>query len=183
MFIAIEGVDASGKSTLVKFLTEKLLAESYSTPPKKYLQFREKVDKDSSPEDHYRFYKESIYDASDEIKVMLKNNKTVISDRYWLSTYVYHEVMGAKVTKEDFASIQIPDLTVILSIHQDTQIGRLLHRGMSAGDKRVLHQQKELGLSFYKNAFEFNIPFLILNTGFLSTEECVNIIIQVLKKK
>lgn len=180
MFVALEGVDGTGKSTLCSILSDRLGAIQYATPPKKYLTFRERVDKDAPPEEHYRFYRDGICDASDEISAILKEGGKVVSDRYWLSTYTYHQVMGAEVSRDDFKSVVIPTLTIILSLNKDAQIGRMLCRGMSAGDRRMLDQQQELSMAFYRNVLEFNIPFMVIDTQKFSPEACVEIVIKAL---
>lgn len=178
MFIAIEGVDGSGKSTLCAILAEKLGATPYSTPPKKYLAFREQVDKNAPPEEHYRFYRDGIYDASNEINAILASNGKVVSDRYWLSTYTYHQIMGVQVSIDDFHSIVMPTMTVILSLSNDVQIGRILHRGMTAGDRRVLDKQQEIAMAFYQNVLKNDIPFLMIDTQRFTPEACAEIIIK-----
>jgi thymidylate kinase len=102
---------------LCAVLAERLGAKVYTTPPKKYLQMRERVDKSASPEEHYRFYRDGIYDSHDEIVALLRNGGKVISDRYWLTTYTYHQVMGVAVSRDDFASVIQPNLTVILTLN------------------------------------------------------------------
>lgn len=181
MFIALEGVDGTGKSTLSSVLSDRLGAVPYSTPPKKYLTFRERVDKDASAEEHYRFYRDGIYDASNEIQSILSAGGKVVSDRYWLSTYTYHQVMGAEVSMDDFKSVVVPTMTVILSLSKDVQIGRILHRGMSTGDRRMLAQQQELSMAFYRNALEFNIPFIIIDTQRFSALACAEIVAKALE--
>lgn len=178
MFIALEGVDGSGKSTLCAVLAEKLGATPYSTPPKKYLAFREQVDKNAPPEEHYRFYRDGIYDASNEIGIILANNGKVVSDRYWLSTYTYHQVMGVQVSIDDFRHIIMPTITVILSVSNDVQIGRILCRGMTTGDRRMLDQQQEIAMAFYQNALKNDIPFLMIDTQRFKPEACAEIIIK-----
>jgi len=178
MFIAIEGVDGSGKSTLCAILAKKLGATSYSTPPKKYLSFRERVDNNASPEEHYKFYRNGIYDASKEIEAIIANKGKVVSDRYWLSTYTYHQVMGAQVSMNDFSQIILPTITVILTINENIQIDRILARGMTAGDKRMLDQQKELATAFYQNVLKNGIPFLMIDTQRFTPEACAEIIIK-----
>lgn len=180
MFIALEGCDGTGKSTLCTILSEKLNATRYATPPKKYLMFRERVDKDASADEHYKFYRDGIYDASDDIQSILTAGGNVVSDRYWLSTYTYHQVMGVDVSVDDFRSVVAPTLTVILSLNKNIQIGRMLHRGMSAGDRRMLAQQEELAVAFYRNATEFNLPFIVIDTQKFSPDACARIIINAL---
>jgi len=82
MFVALEGGDDCGKTTLCAVLAEHMGATAYATPPKKYLQMRERVDKNASAEEHYRFYRDGIYDASDEIGEVLQSGGKVVSDRY-----------------------------------------------------------------------------------------------------
>lgn len=181
MFIVLEGADGCGKTTLCKVLSEKMGAIAYSTPPQKYLSMRQAVDKHSSNEEHYTFYRDGIYDASDEIKTLLSTGRKVVSDRYWLSTYTYHQVMGVQVAQKDFLSIVQPDLTIILSLNYDVQVGRMLNRGMSAGDRRMLGQQAQIAHAFYKNIIEFNIPFVVIDTQKFLPNACADIILAAIK--
>lgn len=181
MLVALEGADGCGKTTLCAVLAERLGAMAYATPPKKYLQIRERVDKNAPAEEHYRFYRDGIYDAHDEIIALLRNGGKVVSDRYWLTTYTYHQVIGVAVSKDDFASVIQPDLTVILALNHEVQIERMLHRGMSVGDRRVLDKQREISKAFYQNALEFNIPFIVVDTQRFSPNQCADIVIAALK--
>lgn len=176
MFIALEGADGTGKTTLCDTLSERLGATSYATPPKKYLELRTRVDKDAPADEHYRFYRDGVYDASDEIATLLRDGGKVVCDRYWLTTYTYHQAMGVPVSRADFSSVIVPTLTVVLALNHETQIGRMLHRGMSVGDRRVLDKQQEIAVAFYRNVLDFNIPFLIIDTQRFSCEACVEII-------
>lgn len=181
MFIALEGADGCGKTTLCKLLSERMGGFAYSTPPQKYLNRRESIDRNSSNEDHYNFYRNGIYDASEEIKLLLMNGSIIISDRYWLTTYTYHQVMGANVSREDFLTIIQPDLTILLTLNGEVQTQRILSRGISAGDCRMLKNQAELAQAFYKNSLEFNIPFLVIDTQRFSPEACVDIVLSSIK--
>ncbi len=181
MLVALEGADGCGKTTLCAVLAERLGATAYATPPKKYLQIRDRVDKNAPAEEHYRFYRDGIYDAHDEIVTMLRNGGKVVSDRYWLTTYTYHQVMGVAISREDFAFVVQPDLTVILALNHEVQIERMLHRGMSVGDRRVLDKQREIAIAFYQNALEFNIPFIVVDTQRFSPNQCADIVTSALK--
>ena len=141
---------------------------------------RERVDKNASAEEHYRFYRDGIYDASDEIGAMLQGGGKVVSDRYWLTTYVYHYVMGVSVSKDDFVSITQPDLTVILALNHDAQMERMLHRGMSVGDRRVLDKQREIAKVFYQVVLEVGISFVVVDTQRFSPNRCADIVVAAL---
>ncbi len=181
MLITLEGADGSGKTTLCNILAEQLGAIAYATPPKKYLKKREWIDKNASAEEHYRFYRDGIYDANDEISILLEDGETVVTDRCWLTTYTYHQVMGVAVSRSDFDSIIQPDLTILLVLNHDIQIKRMCYRGISAGDQRVIDKQREIVKTFYQNALDFNIPFIVIDTQRFSPKECVSIISAALK--
>ncbi len=173
MFIVLEGIDGSGKSTIAKMLAERLHAEHYATPPKKFLEKREEIDLSASPEDHYHFYLAGIHQSSAEISKMLQNEKTVVVDRYWVSTLVYHLVMGAKVDIEDFQGIILPDVTILLTVNALVQSKRLISRGMSAGDRRMLNQQCELAKQFEIVLNLLEQPLLNIDTNFSTPAEVV----------
>jgi thymidylate kinase len=181
MFVVLEGADGTGKTTLCGVLAEKLGARSYSTPPKKYTELRTSIDKNASEDEHYRFYRDGVYDASDEIETLMKNGCDVVCDRYWLTTYTYHRIMGAKVSKDDFQHITIPTLTVVLALNHEVQINRMIRRGMSVGDRRVLDKQREISIAFYEDAVDFNIPFILIDTQRFSPDACADITIKALK--
>ncbi len=181
MLVVLEGTDGCGKTTLCTILAERLGAMAYATPPRAYLQRRDVVDKVASAEEHYRFYRDGIYEASKEIATMLQGGNKVVSDRYWLTTYTYHRIMGVPVPKGDFAAVVQPDLTVILSLNPDTQMERLLHRGASTGDIRLIDKQQELARAFYQDALELSIPFIIIDTGRFSPNQCADIIVAALE--
>jgi deoxyguanosine kinase len=150
MFIVFEGVDASGKTTISKLLADCLGGVHYVTPPKRYLTQREEVDRNANAEEHFRFYLLGIREASAEIWELLSEGRIVVADRYWVSTYVYHVVMGAKVTRTDFSGIVLPNATVLLTVSPEVQAYRFVNRGMSAGDRRMLNQQEILAREFRK---------------------------------
>lgn len=181
MLIALEGADGCGKTTLCAILAKRIGAIGYSTPPKKYLAVREGVDKNAPAEEHYQFYRDGIYDASDEIHALIQNGHNVVSDRYWLTTYVYHQVMGVPVSKNDFVSVIQPNLTVILSLNHNVQVKRMLHRGMSEGDRRMLDKQQEITNAFFRNVLEFGISFVVIDTQRFSPDQCADIVIAAMK--
>lgn len=97
MFIDLGGVDGAGKTTIARLLSKETGAVCYATPPKKLAGYRNKIDAEASPLEHYKFYLEGVRIASKEIWEMLAEGQNVICDRYWLTTYVYHKVMGVAV--------------------------------------------------------------------------------------
>lgn len=164
MFIVIEGVDCSGKSTVANLLAKRLNGVLYRTPPKTLLAERSRVDANARPEDHYRFYLKGLHLASLEIKHLLANNENVVCDRYWLTTYVYHKVMSVLVDLNDFADIIKPCFTALLLVSSDTQAKRFLERGMSAGDLRMINHQRELAKEYVRLLNFSGDPHIIIET-------------------
>lgn len=176
MFIALEGGDGTGKSTLTTQLASHFGGDAYATPPQKYRRYREEIDRTSVPKEHYDFYKESILDASAEITSLLDLKHHVICDRYWISTVTYHEVMGMSIDLSDFKQIIKPDLTILLVTSPGEQIRRMIARGMSVGDKRMLDKQQEISTRFFQNLILSNTPFISIDTGRFSVDDCVKIV-------
>lgn len=174
MFIVIEGIDCSGKSTVSKILAEQREAILYRTPPKNIIAQRDEIDANATPIEHYRFYLDGIRTASKEIWEVLASGKEVVCDRYWLSTYIYHTVIGVSVNTDDFAGIIQPDLTVLLLVSNDVQAKRFLERGMSIGDRRMSNRQLELAKEFKIAMSKLSIPQLIVNTDHHCPAEIVD---------
>jgi thymidylate kinase len=177
MFLALEGGDGTGKSTIASRLSQAFDFEAYATPPQKYKKYREEVDRTSTPIEHYNFYKESIIDASQEISQLIDEGKHVICDRYWISTLTYHEVMGVSVDTQDFERIIKPDLTILLVTTPGEQIKRMVTRGMSAGDRRMLDKQQEISTRLFQNLILNNSPFVTIDTGRFSVDDSIKIIL------
>lgn len=179
MFLVLEGADGTGKSTLVTRIADKVGGVAYATPPKKYQKYSEKLHRDASADEHYAFYRNAIQDASEEVSELVRSGKPVICDRYWISTLTYHQVMGATVTDDDFATILKPDLTVLLVADADTQIQRIVARGMDAGDKRVLDKQFDLTQALFRNLVLEKQPFISLDTKSFSVEQCTEMVVKI----
>jgi thymidylate kinase len=164
LFIVIEGVDCSGKATVSKILADRLGAVLYKTPPKAISWNRDKIDAVASPMEHYRFYLNGIKIASGEIQSLIAAGKKVVCDRYMLTTYVYHIIMGVEVDLKDFADVIRPHMTFLLLVGRNEQAKRFLQRGMSIGERRIINRQQELAQGFLKSVAAISSPFLAINT-------------------
>jgi thymidylate kinase len=116
MFIVIEGLDGTGKSTTANALAKKLGGIGLNTPLDKFKDVRPKLE---------------------DIKELTK--ASVVFDRYWLSTQVYHswrtEGIHFKLPKVEGMLLK-PDLSVYLELSLEVRIKRLGGRDDNIEEER-----------------------------------------------
>jgi dTMP kinase len=159
-FVALEGIDGSGKTTVCTQLCKKINAEMYKTPPFPFSDLRDLVDKSVNIKSRFYFYLSSVMHASSEIVELLKQ-KNVVCDRYILSTLCYHRAADAFLNSFDENKLDIlqPDFTFYLDADYDVRVKRIAYReNTHCADifNRDLHEKKfqekvELEFSRYKN--------------------------------
>ena len=181
MFIVLEGIDGSGKSTLATMIAARCDGITYATPPEKYRKLRKQVDTSSSLQKHYDFYRDAVTEASSEISVMLSSGKTVVCDRYWLSTLVYHRAGKMILDGSDFSQLVQPDLTVLLLVGPEEQVRRYRERGVESGNN-IDGFQVEINNLYWTALVESKLPFIAINTDHYSLEQITDIIIVALPK-
>jgi len=142
LFIAFEGIDGSGKSTQVKLLKEKLEAaghkvyttcEPTDAPPGKMIRdiFNHRIDGDHrtiaalfiADRLHH------ILNKTDGLLKMLEDGYTVITDRYYFSSYAYqspHIDQNWVIQANSLAAgLLRPDLNIYIDISPEISIERL----------------------------------------------------------
>jgi len=142
LFIAFEGIDGSGKSTQVKLLKEKLEAaghkiyttcEPTDAPPGKMIRdiFNHRIDGDHrtiaalfvADRLHH------ILNKTNGLLKMLEDGYTVITDRYYFSSYAYQSphIDQDWVIKANSlaAGLLRPDLNIYIDISPEISIERL----------------------------------------------------------
>jgi len=128
-FFVIEGIDGSGKTTVCKKLCNKIGAEFYKTPSFPFSDIRNLIDENVNIRSRFYFYLSSVLHASCEINELLKD-KTVVCDRYILSTLCYHRAADSIFKAFDESNIDIlqPDLTFYLNANYDVRMKRIVQR-------------------------------------------------------
>lgn len=149
MFIVIEGLDGSGKSTISRELSKIIGAELLSTPGAKFSKLREQLDEIYRYNYQARqlFYMSTVVNTSDQVRQLLAQERSVIVDRYWASTQVYHRW---KSENKHFQLPEIedyilrPDITVFLNLPFEQRKKRLFDRTMlTAEDNLTLNQSAD----------------------------------------
>jgi len=136
--ICIEGIDGTGKSTLAKSLSKKLVSQGYDVvhsfeptngPHGKKIRENAVAHVDMTADEQLDLF---VKDRKDHLKDLiipsLKDGKIVILDRYFYSTIAYQGAAGYDVDKiyeihEDFAVE--PDLLCILDLDVDKALERI----------------------------------------------------------
>lgn len=174
MKVVLEGVDGSGKTTVSELLSRRYGWIPYATPPRELRARRTQIDAFASNEEHYDFYRNGIHIASHELSEFPKD-KNVVIDRYWLTTYVYHQVMGVQVQLSDFDGIVPSDVTFLLRVSAEEQMRRLTLRGMSVGDVRMLQQQDALRTAY--DCLTHDLGLIAIDTDDKSVDQVCNLVL------
>jgi len=155
MFIVIEALDGVGKTTLVNELAASTGAVGMNTPGNDLRKIS--VDVFNGLGDHQTarclFYAASVLARGKEARQLVENGRSVIMDRYWLSTIAYARARGVQHTLKDIESlVPHPDLTVFLTLDEDERIRRMMDRGKpTAADCETL--KKEFRDAVYNEIF------------------------------
>lgn len=155
-FIAMEGIDGSGKTTQARLLKKNLIREGFSSKIvkeptggrygrkiKKILQREEKIDQE---ELFNLFVKDRRENVKKKILPALKKGKIVISDRYLVSTLAYQR--GKEISFERILSAHkfapLPNIVFILDVSPEVAIRRLSNsKDKFEGDRKLLSKARK----------------------------------------
>ncbi|KAL8565235.1 hypothetical protein ACOMHN_001133 [Nucella lapillus] len=149
--IVVEGMDATGKTTLTQILEEKLNAARYSTPPPCLLPLRKFFDK--LPEIVRRaYYSLGNYLVAQEIAAECQT-RPVIMDRFWHSTTAYS--IAQETSLEDLpplghgdycwpSDLLKPTVVIFLTVSEEVRRQRLGNRHVDdiTFEERSLNKDK-----------------------------------------
>ena len=141
-FIALEGIDGSGKSTQIQYLAERLKEKQiryYTTMEPtdspigslihQIMTGRIKTDNRAIAALFVADRLDHLLNEVNGIAPMLEEGVTVISDRYYFSSYAYHSVdmpmdwvIGANSQCRDIVK---PTATVFIDVEPDTALERI----------------------------------------------------------
>jgi dTMP kinase len=168
LFIVIEGIDGTGKSTQVKRLGEWLTAQG-----REVVLSREPTDgpwgkkvRESaatgrlSPEDELQYFlKDRRQHVEELIAPSLAAGKVVILDRYYFSTMAYQGARGfdpGEIRRKNEVFAPVPDLLLIMDLDVDFALERIGARGDTANEfekRENLERCREIFLSLKDEGF------------------------------
>jgi len=139
-FIALEGLDGSGKSTVAAAVAAHLGAALMTTPGELLRGVRPRILQGlTSPVARQAFYLATVEQASQEVRGLLARGRSVVLDRYLLSTMVYAIQRGAALRWPELERRLLPaDVTVFLDLPLAVRRARLALRGAGEDDRETL---------------------------------------------
>jgi dTMP kinase len=171
LFIAFEGIDGSGKSTQVKLLAEFLTDKGhkvYTTyePTDSRIGvmirdiFNHRMEGDQRviaalfAADRLNH----LLNSQDGILKKLKEGYTVITDRYYFSSYAYHSVHNIDMdwviqANSMSADLLRPDLNIYIDISPDVSMERL-KKGRNSFEMYETLENQKMVYDKYKEAFD-----------------------------
>ena len=143
-FIVIEGLDATGKSTLVAKLAKSLNATHLQCPPR--LETPKLIDGDlrsyfdKCPSTQRRaYYRAANLIASEQAGVALRTGH-VVMDRYWTSTVAFAALdddsdLDQKWQGRYPPELRKPDIVILLTVDEENRAKRMRERGELVTDE------------------------------------------------
>jgi len=164
VFICIEGLDASGKTThahrLVRNLRRKGFDALYTTEPSRgeigrfirtfILQRKRRV---PSVVEALLFAVDRVDHVEKEIKPMLENRKIVVSDRYVYSTLAYQGAAGLDIKWiEEINRLALsPDLAIYIDVPPEVVVKRIRRKKSVMERLETQRRVREVYMKFVEN--------------------------------
>jgi dTMP kinase len=141
VFVVFEGLDGTGKSTCARHAAETLDARYLTTPSPALRAHRDEIIESfgGSQEACQLFYLSTVFAASQEVRALLAAGRSVVLDRYFLSTQAYAAFRGSRLDLDELATgLLAPDVTVLLHAPLAVRRTRVAKRGESHADRETL---------------------------------------------
>lgn len=194
MFITFEGIDGSGKTTLIKETLQLLVKHTrFSVACTK--EPTHDIDWVDNPKKQAEIFAKNTNDHQPEIKELISNYDIVLCDRYIHSNYAYQGARGVK--KEDIKKlyrddIVPPDMIMYVVCRMEDVVGRLQKRNTSLGNKFEQKNYLKIVFDTYWDAFcgEEAIVYPVSNYGFtkksittITRETAIGITLDIVRKQ
>jgi len=140
LMIAFEGLDGTGKSTIAQRLARELKAVALSTPAEELRGCRPAIDAlyaDNGLASQL-YYASTVVEASRQARRHQASGRSVVVDRYWLSTCAYDVFRDGTVDLRAVGDKLLrPDVTVFVDALDATRASRMEGRGVKTRVDRL----------------------------------------------
>ena len=184
VFLVFEGLDGVGKTSCAKITAELLDAHFMTTPTVAMRKYSDQIiaSLNGNQEAAQMFYLATVLAASDEAQSQMAKGRSVVLDRYFLSTQVYAEFRGSMLDIDESVEkvLQPPDWTVFLEASLNVRKSRVLTRGGTASDDETLTDQAhDFLLNGYRRRMHLPVSgkCIIIDTSSLGVPEIARKII------
>jgi len=191
-FIVFEGADGSGTTTQAERLVEELDAHytaEHGDRREDATKIGEKVEEMISTGDYSAeaialgFAADRIVHLEDIVIPLLKEGKTVVSDRYYHSSLVYQSALGADRNWVEQLNDHalVPDLTIILDVSAEEGMFRIDERGSDGNIFEDMSFQQEVVARYRKLPEELDENITVVD-GSKSKDEVFEAVIEEVRK-
>jgi dTMP kinase len=182
LFIVFEGLDGSGKSTCAKALAAEIGAVYLTTPSPDLRKHRDEIVRSfgTSQEAAQLFYLSTVFAASVQARLLIAEGKSVVMDRYFMSTQAYANFRGSQLGMDDLQSQLFPaDITVYLETSLEVRKQRLNDRHCTSADTETLNEHAHAALTaLHRHRSNLTIvgKWLAINNSGLSIESSIELL-------
>ena len=164
MFITLEGVDGSGKTTLMNNIAKWLLQKNYQVhttfEPTNWVR-KIIFEQDLEPQtEALLFSADRIEHVQKEIYPKVQEGNIVLCDRFQLSTFAYQYVARESINLEEYTTLEhlgetcIPDITFFIDITPEVCLSRAVEQ--TKFEKAGLDFQKKVYQGYKQGVHWYN---------------------------
>ena len=180
-FIVIEGLDGCGKSTISNLLQEKHDAILLNDLPDKIKPWLKIIGNTKIPEATFSYFTLCNLLKSQEIETIISSGKNVILDRYFYTTYIYHQQIVTTnfpvEIKTFYNKLLQPDIVIFLDVPQEIRKERISSRSGELqwyGD--AISIQTDLTENYFRLFNDLNTKVLRVDNHSNNIEQSIQII-------